>query len=184
MPKTLDAFADTTCAELLSCGGDSPTLEAQTADRVYALVLANMPPNANLQREVFALGARFGADPACADHPLTDLFMSSEAWLRMLAPGEQVGAGSLANDPQRLEVLVVTHTRVETSAVKGRIYLMQRDAAGRLTGLTVREDLQGAVEVTDKLSGSFLAGVQVGRAAPRGSFPPLTSADDRLRTLD
>jgi hypothetical protein len=184
MPKTLDEFADTTCAELLSCGGDSPTLEAHTADRVYALVLANMPPNANLQREVFGLGARFGADPAGADYPLTDLFMSSEAWLRMLAPGEQVGAGSLADDPQRLEVLVVTHTRVESGAVEGRIYLMQRDGAGRLSGLTLREDLQGAVEVTDKLSASFLAGVTIGRAAPRGTFPPLTTADDRPRTVD
>jgi hypothetical protein len=184
MPRTLDEFADTTCAELLSCGGVSPTLEAHTADSVYALVLANMPPNANLQREVFGLGARFGADPACADQPLTDLFMSSETWLRMLAPGEQVRAGSLADDPQRLEVLVVTHTRVESGAVEGRIYLMQRDGAGRLCGLTLREELQGAVEVTDNLSGSFLAGVKVGRAAPPGTVPPLSSTGYRVRGVD
>jgi hypothetical protein len=164
MATSLDDFAQDACADVLRDGALLPLLEAHTTEQTHVFALANLPQGEERQRAFFTLGARFGNDPASGDAPVTDVFLRSEAWVRLVDDDEALLLGRVSEDPQRVEAVIVTHTHAHTGAVDGRLYVMRRDDGGRLVGLTERADLRDAV-AQDNLSGAFLAGM---RASPPG----------------
>lgn len=179
MARSLDDFAQDACADVLCDGALLPLLEAHATEQAYVFALANLPQGEERQSAFFTLGAHFGNDPATGDAPLTDIYLRSEAWVRLLERDEALPIGRISEDPQRVEVVVVTHTHVRTGAVDGRLYVMRRDDGGQLVALTERADLRGAV-AEDNLSGAFLAGVRAGRGIPRGRLQPITAMGARL----
>jgi hypothetical protein len=103
--------------------------------------------------------------------------------VRLVDHDEALPTGRVAEDPQRIEVVIVTRTHVQTGLADGRLYVMRRDIGGRLVGLTERADLRDAV-AEDNLSGAFLAGMCAGRGVPRGRLQPITAMGARLTRTD
>jgi hypothetical protein len=180
MPITLDRFAENACADLLSHGVAMPLLEAHTDRSIYAFPIAQLAAAVERQRALALLGAHFGNDPATADQALTDLFLRPEAKVGALGHGKRQRPLGVGAEPLRFEALMVTHMNPRTGALDIRMYLMRRNQVGRLIGLTAYEDLRDDIKL-DLLCASFLAGVRVGRSAPRGSYPPLALTDFDLR---
>jgi hypothetical protein len=176
----LDQFADNACADLLSHGVAMPLLEAHSERSIYVFPIAPRASAADRQRALALLGAHFGNDPATADQALTDLFLRTEAKVGAFGHGKRQRPPGVVADPTRFEVLMVTHMNARTGALDGRMYLMRRNQAGRLIGLTTYEDLRDDVTL-DLLCGAFLVGIRVGRSAPQGSYPPLALTDYDLR---
>jgi hypothetical protein len=180
MATTLARFAENACGDLPNHGVVAPLLEAQTEWSIYTFSIAPPATALERQRALTQLSARLGNVQACAENPLKDLFVRTEAWIRAPDPPEHSQRGSRTGASSRMQALVVTHLNVQTGALAGQVYLMRRVQGGRLVGLLASEDLRDGVRL-DLLSSFFLAGVRAGPSAPRGKYPPVAPTDYDLR---
>ena len=105
MARSLDDFAQDACADVLRDGALLPLLEAHATEQAYVFALANLPQGEERQSAFFTLGAHFGNDPATGDAPLTDIYLRSEAWVRLLERDEALPIGRISEDPQHAIVV-------------------------------------------------------------------------------
>ena len=161
---TLEAVAAIAKESTLRDGHHRFTLLAEGDAQVIAFHLTTVPPT-HEQRLLLMLQAGTALAERQELPRLVQAFHISEAWMSTPQPSEPFVPPS--QDPDRIEVLMVSQLDVDSNQVALVTYRMRRDDAGTLSALEEMEKRDHMAGDADRLLSAFVAGFR------RGLDPPI-----------
>lgn len=161
-PLTLEEVSQHAVEQTLEHGRHAPTLIAEGAQGSVVVQL-DANPDARFDLAFQALGAGVYVAQDNAIGPLRQVFLIAEAWMSSGPQGERPPVLP-SEDPNRKEILMITHWRIGRRDNQVATYNLVRNAGGQLTALNRWERATDFVSLRSPILDAFIDGFQVARS--------------------